>query len=127
MPAMIPGLPCLEKLPPTKTCNNSGIRWQPAVGNDLSPVAGLLEITMVRGCRVLSSLKYVVSEFPADFPGRAFHLHKTERTGADDSNYSVFCSKAGPLGDMCDCKGWIYSGGCKHLAGIRSLIENEWL
>jgi hypothetical protein len=130
MPAMIPGLPCIEKLPATKSANNSGITWFPATDNEFSPVAGLLRITMVSGRSVKSQLSYVVSEFPADFPGRAFHLQKTERDtrkGADENNYSVFCSAMCPSNDLCECKGFVFSGKCKHLAGIRALLENEWL
>ena len=83
----------------------------------VSPIAGLLTITAGNG-----EAAYVVTEFPARYPGgREFHLAKTN----GGEGYSVSCHPAGEQADTCECLGSSYSRGgpCRHRAAIRKLID----
>lgn len=115
--------PCFEALPPRKaTPTGSGIKWTPAIDNAMSPVAGTLEISTARHWS-----KYTVSEFPADFAGRGFHLRKlTAGSDPTEEAYSVFIPKCGP-GALCECKGFYFAGHCKHIDAIQALLGNRWI
>jgi len=92
------------------------ITWSPAE-RDYEPVAGTL--TIRSGQR---RAEYLVSEFAAGWPGRAFHLEKVRGgTDPEESGYAVFVGNAG-AGSSCDCKGFARYQGCKHLAAITALV-----
>lgn len=106
-----------DLLPPSKSETHGAFTWTPATDNATSPVAGTLTLTGKR-----SWCRYHVSESPADMPGRAFVLVKVD-AGSDETqgHYNCFMGKHGE--QICECRGWAYSGACKHLAAIASLIE----
>lgn len=111
-----------DLLPPTKSePKGSAFDWSPCPTNDSPkqlPPAGVLTI---KTKRIYTS--YVVCEFPSDWPGRAFHLAKlTEGSDKAEEKYNCFLAASGP-NRQCECKGFQFTGGCKHLAAIASLIE----
>jgi hypothetical protein len=111
-----------ELLPPTKSePKGAAIDWTPAETNDNPkslPPAGVLTIKSKR-----AYTSYVVCEFPADMPGRAFHLAKlTEGTDPTEERYSCFLASNGQ-DRLCECKGFAYAGHCKHLLAISTLLE----
>lgn len=109
-----------ERLPATKTDPKPGLNWVPA--DDGSPVAGVLSVFCGR-----CDCDYEVTEFPADFHGRAFHLRKLD-TGKDCTEGSYSCFVGSNMQDrLCECKGFYYAGKCKHLAALEALILNGWL
>lgn len=65
---------------------------------------------------------YAVTEFPTDWPGRAFQLVK-DRTG---ESYSVFVVDDGQ-NHQCDCRGFAATARCKHIDALRHLIEDGQL
>ena len=110
-----------ELLPATKTePKGSGIDWTPSIGT--GPAAGVLT---VKQKRLYAS--YVVCEFPTDWAGRAFHMVKLD-AGSDktEERYNCFVAGSGSA-RQCDCKGFHFSGHCKHLAALEALIENNWI
>lgn len=124
MPAIVQdSVPAIQfaALPVTLSSKRSAIAWLPS-GDDMSPVAGLLTIQTDR-----VSVQYRVTEFPTDWQGRGFHLMKTD-DGSDpaEDSYSVFAPKCG-AGHICECKGFLFAGKCKHVAAVAALIENGWL
>lgn len=129
-PARMPEAICprlVASLPQTKTCRASHIEWQPVEDAEFPFVVGMLTINSVPRIKVKASVQYVVAEIASNYPGREFHLAKvTSGTDPDAESYSVFCSRSGTA-DNCNCKGFVYSGGCKHAAACRELIANEWL
>lgn len=105
-----------DLLPPTKNePKGAAFDFTPSAGG---PPAGVLTI---KNRRVYAS--YVVREFPTDWAGRAFHLAKLDE-GSDkgEERYSCFVGRNGQ-DKRCECKGFAYTGGCKHLAALAALIE----
>jgi hypothetical protein len=106
-----------ELLPQTKSEKAGALVWVPATEaeSENSPFAGILTLTGKRcHCR------YAVSEFPADH-GRGFILKKID-TGSDREEGFYSCLVAG-RSVMCECKGFISTGNCKHLSSLLTLIE----
>ncbi len=108
-----------ELLPPTKSERHGALIWEPAAENATSPFAGVLTITGTRAhCR------YRVEEFPADEPGRAFLLFKLdEGTDRTEERYGCFVAKNGM--HLCECRGFIATRNCKHLASLRELVRAQ--
>jgi hypothetical protein len=107
-----------EILPATKSSPHNAIRWSPAEA-DYSPVCGVLTIQTRR-----DSGEYLITEFPVAWRGRGFTV---ARIGAGPESYDVFMSQQGPDADSCDCAGATYAGKCKHMAGLRALLANQWI
>jgi hypothetical protein len=110
----------IELLPRTKSESHGALTWEPATDNAASPVAGLLTLTGKRcHCR------YRLSEFPAD-AGRGFCLEKID-AGSDktEEHYSVLIAPHG--NHICECRGHLRYGACKHVAAVLALIENGQL
>jgi len=101
-----------ELLTPTKSEKHGAILWEAKTTDD-SPLAGLLTITGKR-CHQT----YEVSEFPADFAGRAFTLKKADGSGF----YSVFIGAGSER--ICDCRGHAAHGRCKHASALEALVQN---
>lgn len=71
--------------------------------------------------------QYAAVSFAAD-EGRGFHLAKiTAGTDGEAESYDVFCSAAGPAGDSCECKAWLYRQTCKHRDACRAVLANGWM
>ena len=68
---------------------------------------------------------YLVSEFECDWSGRAFYFKKG-CIGSDPSEegYSVFCARNNQ-DSHCECKGFVSTGGCKHLRIAKAYLEHE--
>lgn len=64
---------------------------------------------------------YGLAEVPCGgaFDGRGFVV---EKFGSADGPYHVFLSRSGQ-DDTCDCPGGTYRGRCKHMHGLRKLLE----
>ena len=105
-----------ELLPATKSEKHGALTWEPATDNAMSPVAGVLTLTGKRcHCR------YQVEGFPADH-GRGFMLFKLD-AGSDKTEERYACL-IGPHGrNLCECRGFLATGACKHLAALVTLIE----
>lgn len=77
-------------------------------------------------------IEYLVDEFPTGWDGRGFHLAKLcgaiGDTSPHDTAYDVFVCRNGQ-DCRCDCKGFTYGRGkpCKHIAAVKSCIEQGWL
>lgn len=115
-----------ELLPPTKSNpKGAAFDWTPSESNGTAsglPPAGVLTIKQKR---IYTS--YVVCEFPTDWQGRGFHLSKlTEGSDKTEEAYDVFFAKDGPH-RYCSCKGFSYTGGCKHVLSLASLLESKQL
>jgi hypothetical protein len=66
---------------------------------------------------------YKVTEFSTDWDGRAFHLTKIfGGTDRESEAYDVFVGH-NERHSLCGCKGFGYSGHCKHLTSLRLLVE----
>jgi hypothetical protein len=66
---------------------------------------------------------YAVSEFATAWDGRAFLLVKqSEGLDPTEERYSCFLARNGQ-DKRCDCKGFAYTGGCKHLSALETLIR----
>jgi hypothetical protein len=107
-----------ELLPPTKTDpkGQTTMAWEPSTDNEFSPVAGVLTLTGKRcHCR------YVVQEFAADI-GRGFMLLKAGK-GSDEAeeHYAVLVPRHGR--PMCECKGFVRHGHCKHAFALLVLTR----
>lgn len=109
----------IDLLPETKSEKHGGLTWEPA---DV-PGTGVLTIQGKK----MGYTRYKVAEFPTAWAGRAFTLVKID-AGSDKAaeNYCCFISTTGQE-KRCDCKGFAYSGGCKHLASLQTLIEQGQL
>ena len=104
-----------ELLPTTKSEKHGGLTWEPATDNATSQLAGVLTLTGKRcHCR------YAVEEFVSDH-GRGFMLFKLD-AGSDRTEERYGCC-VGPRSKMCECRGFIATGACKHLAALATLIE----
>lgn len=121
-----PSRPGVDVLP-ERNGERMALTWHAASG-DHSPQAGFAKIEGKRDSTV-----YVVTEFPTTW-GRGFFLSKFvskpgTRAGTDKGaeGYSVLCSKDGPEKDVCECKGAVRWGHCKHKDCIRTLLANGWL
>lgn len=107
-----------ELLPATKSERAGALVWRAATDAEsaTSPFAGVLTLTGKRNhCR------YVVEEFPANH-GRGFMLFKLD-AGSDktEERYSV-C--VGPRGtSLCECRGFIATGKCKHITALAAIIN----
>ena len=125
MPQIIPGVACVECLPPDGSGRPRGIRWLPFADPDSRDADGVLGITS--GSRTRPDKLYMVREFFPDSPwhGRAFVCR---RAGAGEP-YHVFLSADGRENDHCDCAAGCYrpQSECVHRAALRAVIENEWL
>jgi hypothetical protein len=104
-----------ELLPPTKSEKHGALTWEPATDNDTSPVAGALTITGKRcHCR------YRVEGFPADH-GRGFMLFKID-AGTDRTEERYACLVGSHGTNLCECRGFLATGSCKHLAALLALV-----
>src|SRR5688500_3050856 len=103
-----------ELLAPTKSEKCGALTCHPASDNEVSPVAGVLTVTGKR-CHC----SYRVEEFPADF-GRGFVLRKLA-AGSDKTEGHYSCL-IGASAKLCECKGFVSTGGCKHVAALVTLI-----
>lgn len=112
-----------ESLPATKSTPNASIRWEPLDGGR-EPLRGLLVIQSPK-----KFARYSLVEFPAD-GGRGFHFVKLAGgTDPEADSYSVFIADprpadAGYAHDGCECKGFLHTGHCKHVAAVRAILEN---
>lgn len=107
-----------ELLPATRSERAGALVWRAATDAESadSPFAGVLTLTGRR-----THCRYAVEEFPAD-RGRGFMLFKLD-AGSDktEERYGV-C--VGPRGtSLCECRGFISQGRCKHIAGLAALID----
>lgn len=105
------------------------LTWFPAA-TDTGHLAGFVRLDVDRD-RTL----YAVSEYPADWPGRAFVFAKpVSGSGTDKGaeSYAVYCeadaTQDKPLGSRCECRGFLrHRKPCKHLLCALGLIANHWL
>ena len=67
------------------------------------------------------SIHYAFREIPCEIGGRGFALH---RLGLGEM-YHVRIGK--PAECQCDCLGFLAHGRCKHIQGLRQLIERDTL
>ncbi|VTR97855.1 1-acyl-sn-glycerol-3-phosphate acyltransferase gamma : [Gemmata massiliana] len=106
-----------ELLPATKSEKHGALKWEPAIDNATSHFAGVLTITGKRDhCR------YRVEEYPADEPGRAFLLFKLDAgTDCTEERYGCFLAKGGA--NLCECRGFVATRGCKHIVGLTELVR----
>ena len=107
-----------ELLPATKSSRHNGINWTPTDG----PSTGILTVHTGRSTTI-----YKASEFQTEWDGRAFNLVKlTPGTDKEETVYNVFCHR-GQQDNRCECKGFEFTGHCKHIAAVNALLENEML
>jgi hypothetical protein len=106
-----------DLLPPTKSePRGAGIDWTPSAAD--GPKAGVLTIKQKR-----VYVTYTVCEFPTDWRGRAFMLAKLDE-GSDPTEEKYACFVAANGQDRrCECRGFAYTGACKRLAALQTLIE----
>lgn len=105
-------------LPATKTDPHPAYDWTPT-DSDTGPAAGVLVLKSKR-----NYCTYTVVEFPTGWQGRGFHLAKLD-AGTDATEPAYDCFIARNMQDReCSCKGFAYTGSCRHLAAITDLIHN---
>jgi hypothetical protein len=80
---------------------------------------GRLVLQLREGVRRLRQTYYHLEPLPSDF-GRAFRVQKFASCGGDGTAYAV-CLQDGA--DLCDCKGRLAHGHCRHISSLRSLVE----
>lgn len=69
-----------------------------------------------------SHCRYAVSEFAAD-GGRGFRLAKLDAgSDATEAGYSVLVCGGR---SQCECKGFVSTGRCRHLAALEVLVAND--
>lgn len=101
-----------EKLPDTRTSVNNRCRWLPGVGE-------LLITTGRTTCR------YLVTESKLNL-NRVFLLRKLDNgSDREKEEYEVNCNRVKQL--TCNCKGYFYSGNCKHTAAVQVMLDSEQL
>lgn len=72
-----------------------------------------------------TAAEYLVVEFAAD-GGRGFRLAKvTAGTDAEADGYDVFA--CGTFAPRCECKGYLFTGACKHSDAVAMLIGDGQL
>jgi hypothetical protein len=82
-------------------------------------VAGRLTVT--QGANTKDIATYRVVEFPTSIPGRAFRLVKV--AGGSDREADHYDVLIDPHGhDICECRGFLRHGHCKHVDSIRALL-----
>jgi hypothetical protein len=109
---------------PRKVTRTVRLALEPFQGNP-----GVLEIRITSGVRVPRTevFEYLVFPLAADF-GRAFRLDKFRDAGDEEqTSYSV--NLDGPR-STCECTGFLRHGmeanggkGCKHIAGLQTLVN----
>ncbi|QJX00298.1 hypothetical protein [Frigoriglobus tundricola] len=105
-----------ELLNATRSEKKGAVIWDRAKNNATSHVAGTLTITGTR-----SHCRYRVEEFGCD-EGRGFMLFKLDAgSDATERQYGCFVGTNGQL--QCECKGYHFTGHCRHLASLVTLIE----
>ena len=62
---------------------------------------------------------YLVDRAASDF-GQAFILERWTSDAKKEPRYYVCLDAAG---STCDCLGYGYTGGCKHLDGLQALVK----
>lgn len=78
---------------------------------------------IIRITKGTSEALYEATEFPTGWPGRGFTLVKlSQGTDKTEDAYSVFVGKNGST--LCDCKGHVRHGRCKHASAIAALIRH---
>ena len=109
-----------EVLPATKSNPHAAVRFTPGE----FPGTGTLEVQQTRAvCR------YVVTELPCGWDGRAFSFRKVAgEPGTDraEDAYEVFVGRNGQ-DRLCGCKGFARHGHCKHTSAAQALIANGWI
>jgi hypothetical protein len=103
-----------DLLPPTRSEKHGAFVWEPAADTATSHVAGVLTITGKR-CHCC----YRVSCSPAN-TGRGFLLAKLA-AGSDRTEGHYSCFVAGARG-LCECRGFLTTGRCKHLESLTALV-----
>ncbi|VTR97967.1 unnamed protein product [Gemmata massiliana] len=106
-----------ELLPPTKSEKHGALTWEPAPDNAHSHFAGVLTITGKR-----DHCQYRVEEHPADEPGRAFVLFKLD-AGTDRTEDRYGCFLANNHANLCECRGFVATRHCKHIASLTELTK----
>jgi hypothetical protein len=111
--------PFVEALPATKSSKHNGIRWEPSE----RPGEGVLTVDTDRSRTV-----YHVREEQTAWEGRAFRLDIIRGgTDPESEHYHVFVAN-NPQDRSCDCKGFTYTGRCKHISAIvDGLLYNRWI
>ncbi|MCI0379677.1 MAG: hypothetical protein L0215_18895 [Gemmataceae bacterium] len=62
---------------------------------------------------------YVFKEIPCAIGGRGFVVH---RVGLAE----VYCTRVGEAQECsCECLGFLAHGNCKHILGLKALLQNE--
>ncbi len=107
----------IDLLPVTKSEKAGALVWEPATDaeNATTQLAGVLTLTGKR-CHC----KYAVEEFVSDH-GRAFMLFKLG-AGSDKTEERYGCVVGAHGVQMCECKGFAFSGSCKHLEAVKTLL-----
>jgi hypothetical protein len=106
-------------LPDTKSAKNRGYRYTPA-----DATSGVL---VYQSKAKRDRAAYAVTEFPADLSGRAFRCQKlADAPDAECESYDVLVSDR-PQADLCDCRGFVSTGHCKHLDCLRDLLAHGQL
>ena len=93
------------------------------------PVLGVVELQVVLSKNRTQTCRYILTEHPTNWPGRAFGLKKADATpGSDDeaSSYDVFIGSNGQ-DRQCHCRGFLQHGQCKHTDAIVALLQNDRL
>ena len=109
-----------EVLPPTKSSKYWTVEFTPTDG-DFSRVAGVMVVRTDK-----AAAAYTLEEYSTPWDGRGFMLRKLiTGTDATAEGYDVFAAHDG--GHLCDCKGHVATGKCKHVAAVQACLENGWL
>jgi hypothetical protein len=67
--------------------------------------------------------RYAVTRFPCDLAGAGYRCVKTTAgTDPEADAYDVFLSDRGDR-DTCDCRGFLRWGHCRHVDGLRAVID----
>ena len=105
-----------DKLPETKSSKHNRIAYTPSE----TVRGGVVTIGTDR-----LATDYALVEFAAD-DGRGFHFAKlTPGSDRTEERYSCFVPTIAGVYQQCGCKGFAFTGHCKHLACLAALIASH--
>lgn len=79
---------------------------------------GRFTVRLREGVRRLKDTHYHLEAIASDF-GKAFQMTKFHSCGGDGAAYGV-CIQDGA--DLCECRGFLAHGHCRHIDSLRDLI-----
>jgi hypothetical protein len=78
---------------------------------------GVVDITVGH-----ETIGYFVQPMPSDF-GQAFELHKFSPAVAGDADAELYRVNLDGQRSTCECKGFLRHGHCKHVDGLKALVD----